>query len=101
MGRSHERQLTIPAPPEAVAQRAREVISRMPKVTGVIMTPPTVQAKVGMGALSWGEKITVTLQPIDGGTGVHIRSQCAFPLQLVDYGKNKKNVESIAAGLAP
>lgn len=93
--------MTVPVPPEQVAQRAQQVISGMPKVTGMITTPPYVQAKVGMGWASWGEKISVHIAPGPGGTAVHVRSECAFPLQLVDYGKNRKNVEHIVQGLTP
>ena len=47
---------------------------------------------------SWSEKITVTLTssgPND--TYVHILSKCVLPTQLVDWGKNKKNVEAVSA----
>ncbi len=51
----------------------------------------------GMSAASYGEKITVTLKALPGQTSVHIHSECGLPTQLVDYGKNRKNVEAIFA----
>ena len=44
---------------------------------------------------SWGEKITITLKNTGSGTNVHILSACGMPTQIVDYGKNKKNVKVI------
>lgn len=61
-----------------------------------------VSASIAMGFFSWGEQLTVRLSP----TGdVHIQSQCAFPLQLVDWGKNSRNcrrfLEAVAQFLTP
>lgn len=41
---------------------------------------------------SWGESITVTL--LDGGD-VQVRSECAMPTQLVDWGRNAKNCRAV------
>ena len=49
----------------------------------------------GMSMTSYGEKITVTVTPQQGGTGIHILSECGMPTQIIDYGKNKKNVAAI------
>ncbi|MGB7202274.1 MAG: hypothetical protein WBD16_08385 [Pyrinomonadaceae bacterium] len=43
--------------------------------------------KIPMSGLSWGEILTVSLEP--GVAKVH--SKCNFP-QLIDWGKNKRNV---------
>lgn len=44
---------------------------------------------------SWGEKITVTLTSVEGGTCVDVLSECAMPTQIIDWGKNQKNVEAL------
>lgn len=49
----------------------------------------------GMSMKSYGEKITITLRVIPGGTSVHVHSECGMPTQLFDMGKNKQNVEQI------
>lgn len=100
MAAKHEKQLTVPAPPEQVAQRAQQVLASMPKVSGVWHNPPVVTASTGVGMMSWGEKITVEISEAAGGSDVRIHSACSFPLQLVDYGKNKKNVQYLVDGLA-
>jgi rhomboid protease GluP len=47
-------------------------------------------ATVPMSGSSWGEKVTVTLEP-PGVLKIH--SVCNFP-QIFDWGKNKRNVDS-------
>lgn len=50
----------------------------------------------GMSMTSWGEKITVTLLPVNEyQTGVTVYSECAMPTQIIDWGKNKENVAAI------
>lgn len=50
---------------------------------------------------SWGENIKVSLHPIDfNTTDIEINSECALPTQIVDWGKNKKNIEAIFKYLA-
>ena len=45
---------------------------------------------------SWGEIITITLTPINSSaTSLSIQSQCASPMQVVDWGKNQSMVASI------
>ncbi|MBO4412076.1 MAG: zinc ribbon domain-containing protein [Lachnospiraceae bacterium] len=53
----------------------------------------------GITAKSYGEKITVTLTPVAGGTDVHIHSECGLPTQIMDLGQNKQNVANIFAYL--
>lgn len=50
----------------------------------------------GASFSSWGEKITITLTPdADGKIKLDIFSECALPTQIMDAGKNKKNVNAI------
>lgn len=49
---------------------------------------------------SWGENLTVTAAPNGNETVVMIRSECALPTQLVDWGKNSHNCGEIAQYLA-
>ncbi|QIX27937.1 hypothetical protein ncot_16085 [Nocardioides sp. JQ2195] len=99
MARSFEQQLTIPLPPEQVSAQVQRVLMALPKAGNVFVNPPRITADLSMGAFSWGEKLLVHLTQVPGGTQAVVRSECSFPLQLVDYGKNRKNVEKIVAGL--
>lgn len=49
----------------------------------------------GMTMLSYAEKITVTLKPAGAGTEVNVFSTCGLPTQVIDYGKNRQNVNAI------
>ena len=45
---------------------------------------------------SWGENVTITVTPYGAAQCVmHVRSECALPTQIVDWGKNGKNVNEI------
>ena len=50
----------------------------------------------GVTFTSWGEKITVTLTPVDDNmTQVSILSECGMPTQVIDWGKNRQVVNNI------
>jgi hypothetical protein len=54
-----------------------------------------ITATAGMGMKSWGEKITITV----GAEGrTDITSTCRG-IQLVDYGKNKANLNALFAAI--
>lgn len=49
----------------------------------------------GMDLRSLGEIITVSLKRDSNGTLINIQSRPAIPFSLVDYGRNKANVEAL------
>ena len=49
----------------------------------------TFEARVPMSGLSWGERIRVSIA--EPGR-IEVRSVCSYPLQLFDWGKNRRNV---------
>ena len=54
-----------------------------------------IEARTKMGIRSWGEIITITV----GAEGtVGIKSSCRG-IQMVDYGKNKANVNALSSAL--
>jgi hypothetical protein len=57
----------------------------------------SLRARAGFSFRSWGENITVQ---VDDAGAVQVTSQCLMPTQLVDYGKNKSNVNRFLAGLS-
>ena len=53
-----------------------------------------------ISAMSWGEVISVHMSIYDATqTLIEIESESSNPVQLMDVGKNKKNVERIKAWL--
>ena len=50
----------------------------------------------GVTFTSWGEKITVTITALQGNTTkVDILSECGMPTQVIDFGKNQRNVNTL------
>ncbi len=55
-----------------------------------------IDAKAGTSIFSWGENVTVEARAYGPSqTEVTIRSVSSFKLTLIDYGKNKGNVEQL------
>jgi hypothetical protein len=54
----------------------------------------------GMGLTSWGEDITVWVAVTPQGSAVNIKSECSLPTQLIDWGKNKENINKFATELS-
>ncbi|GAA1869880.1 hypothetical protein [Brevibacterium marinum] len=101
MGASYEETMTVPIAAADVWQRAWEVLRNQQGAAGSIMTshPGVLCASFKTTWRSWGEKVTVQVGQTSVGTVVGIRSACAFPLQIFDWGRNKGNVQQIRAGL--
>jgi hypothetical protein len=57
-----------------------------------------ISARAKMGLKSAGENIVILVTPSGGGTEVRIESTCNS--QIMDWGKNKQNVDRIIMGLA-
>ena len=49
----------------------------------------------GISFTSWGERVQVTLTNGGPQTTVDVFSECSLPTQVVDWGKNKENVNKI------
>lgn|GEM_PF-1793246 len=99
MARSYEKRIVIPADVNAVWQRAQEVLATVPGAGAIGGTPGVLSASIKLNWLSYGENVTIGVAEVPDGTGVRVRSECSFPLQAFDWGKNKKNVEQILRGI--
>jgi hypothetical protein len=50
---------------------------------------------------SWGERIRVEVQALDGNrVRVRVESRATFPLTMVDYGRNAENVRTVLQSLS-
>ena len=88
MAISAERSEVFEACLKAVHQCGFRVVASNPE-TGQI------EARTKIGIRSWGENITITV----GTEGtVDIKSSCRG-IQMVDYGKNKANVNALSSAL--
>ncbi len=55
--------------------------------------------KVPISLWSYGERILLTLTDMDDGFLADVNSECSWPLQAEDWGKNKKNVARVIAAI--
>ncbi|WP_156993459.1 hypothetical protein [Pseudonocardia acaciae] len=61
--------------------------------------PLVVEAWTGMSWQSWGERVRIELWPVEGMTDVVVSSNPRLWLTLVDWGKGRGNVETVARGM--
>ncbi len=66
------------------------------KITEIGEDEGVIHAKSAVNFWSWREKIEVN---IDADGSVSMKSECVLPTQVVDWGKNKKNVQQFFAYL--
>lgn len=99
MGASFEETMTIPVTADAAWNRVARALDELPGVVEVWAEDDSLVATVDKTWKSWGEAITVRVDPGGEGSQVHIRSECLYPKQIVAWGKNKANVKALKAGL--
>jgi hypothetical protein len=87
-------------PPEQALALCRAAVEQAPGVKDVRLdSPATLRARVGATRRSWGERIRCSVRAVDGGSEVAIHSRPRVRTTLVDYGKNRENVDCIRAAL--
>ena len=99
MGDRYERQVELPIPPQEAIHRLYGALGSLPRASGLRVDGPWVSAHIGMSFLSWGEHVAAHVQAVPGRCLVTVRSKSDFA--LIDWGKNKKNVETVLARVAP
>jgi hypothetical protein len=101
MGMSAEGEQTFAVPWEQAYPKVLEAIPTVPKMRVRTADPSTGRIEVNkkISWKSWGEDIFVDVyQPTPGQTTVKVRSE--VKAQLVDWGVNKQNVQSILAAVS-
>lgn len=58
-----------------------------------------MRGKVGAGWQSWGEDVLAIIGHGPRGTVVQLRSESTLPTTLVDWGRNRQNLERVVAAL--
>src|SRR5690242_6100960 len=102
-GTPHSGDVVIEGDPAHVLQRAQNGVARISNSKDIVTDTDrfVIQARTGMSWKSWGERIRVEVQALDGGR-VRVRAEsCAtFPLTMVDYGRNAENVRTVLQSLS-
>ncbi len=68
-------------------------------VVGVHGGGGMLEGTTSVGWSSWGEKITAVVGFGPRGSVVTLTSTCSMPTQVVDFGKNKKNLAKVVEAL--
>ena len=59
-------------------------------------SPDTIVASTSLSLLSWGERVIITFLSDES---IAVTSECTWPIQCFDWGKNKANIKKIIAEL--
>ena len=98
MPASHQSRVTFPAGRDEVFQACIAAVSQCGfRIVESNPAAAQIEARTRMGLRSWGENITIVVSA-DGSAD--IKSSCRG-IQLIDYGKNKANVNALFAALGP
>ncbi len=93
---SHQDSMTFPAGRDEVFQACMKAVSQCGfRIAESKPGAGQIEARTRMGLRSWGENITITVST--EGTA-DIKSSCRG-IQVVDYGKNKANVNELFSAL--
>lgn len=94
------RTVELSVAPDVALQRAHQALTGVKRVKEVQSTSPTsLVGKVGFSMASYGETITVDVAPTAAGSRVTVTSKPTVGFQLVDWGKNRRNIEQVIAAL--
>jgi hypothetical protein len=96
MTASHQRSMTFAAGSDEVFQACMKAVSQCGfRIAESNPEAGQIKARVRMSMRSWGEHITITTS---AAGRVDIKSSCRW-IQLIDYGKNKANVNALFSAL--
>ena len=98
MASSYQATFQVAGHPQAVEQAVYHALVAA-GLTSVHGGGGVVYGSVPISWTSWGENVTAVVGFGPAGALVTVESRCALPTQLVDWGKNRKNVEQIVQHL--
>lgn len=97
MARREERVIRLNMPSGAAFQSILSAFGKLGiRVTHADAAVGTIVATQGASLASWGETITVQLQPMGQSvTDVMISSESSVKMTVVDWGKNARNLDNL------
>ena len=99
MGTRAHAEALFSGPPEAALARAREAALRIPRARLRSVTDDAFEVATGITFRSWGEVVRVTALAREEGALVHVASRSKLPTTWADWGKNRRNVETVLQAL--
>jgi hypothetical protein len=102
MARQAEETLSMPLPLSEAYQRCLGAADAIPrsKLKSADQAVNRLELRTKMSFKSFGEKVELLLSPEgESSTRVHVLSKAVVPTTLVDYGKNRGNVNCVVSWL--
>ncbi len=95
-------QIQVPYSPDDTFNALKAAMEKLPKVKVDSASPTTrtVAAEIGMSLWSWGENISISVAPVEGGSGVTVNSSSKVRTNVLNGGKNAKNIAEIIDALS-
>ncbi|WP_269927891.1 hypothetical protein [Kocuria massiliensis] len=92
---------TLHMPPQDVWNRVGPALDHLGGRASTFVAQDVLKNDTGWSAASWGEVITISLEPGPAFTTMTIRSENSLATQLSGMGRHRKNIHKIleAAGL--
>lgn len=100
MANSHQTSVEVALPPER-AEAALYQAFLHAGLTSVSGGAGEMRGTVPTSMSSWGERVVATIAFGQHGATVRLRSESLLPTTLIDFGRNRKNVEKVLAALRP
>jgi hypothetical protein len=96
MATTKEGQVTLAVPADQAARRVLDAMQALGwPVKQVDEANSLIEATTSVSLASWGEKVSVRLASVDGGTEVAVRSAARLKTNVTAAGRNRKNVEAL------
>jgi hypothetical protein len=103
LGTPQHGELAVDGDPEDVLHRAQDGVARIARVKAVVTDAGRglIEARTAVSLWSWGERVRVEIRLMEAGrVRVRVESRAAFPLTLIDYGRNAENVPTVLQALS-
>lgn len=101
MGASATKMMFVNVPYDQVFQASGQALFMAgAKVNSADYNTGVYTASFGVGMRSWGENMTVFIGRTEIGCSLNIRSECINPIQLMDWGKNNQNIQTLTRELS-
>jgi hypothetical protein len=99
MAAKYQQVREFPGTRDQLIQASQEAAQRSGlKVRNADPASGRVEARAGFSFWSYGENVSI--QVGDTASTVDVRSECLWPTQFIDWGKNKRNVTRFFQQLA-
>ena len=85
-------QLQVPYSPDDTFNALKTAMEKLPKVKVDSASPTTrtIAAEIGMSLWSWGENISISVVPVEGGSGVTVNSSSKVRTNVINGGQKCK-----------